>query len=181
MGDLGEWIGSSMSYLSPRAPGQQDAWSEELAQTARSGSQRLREVAEVIPPAQVADALGIRSGEAAVVRRRVMLVDVHPVELTDSYYPPAVAVGTGLAEPKKIRGGAPTLLAELGYVPDEVYEDISVRQATDEETEHLAVPAGTLVVVLFRVLFAAGHMPFEASVMSMLPEGRHFRYQFKTR
>ncbi|GII79125.1 hypothetical protein Sru01_41070 [Sphaerisporangium rufum] len=175
-----EWVGSSASYLSPRGDGQADAWSEELAVTGRSGSQRLREVAEVVPPAQVAEALRLRGGEAAVVRRRVMLVEDRPVELTDSYYPASVAAGTGLAEARKIRGGAPTLLAGLGYVPDEVYEDISVRPATGEEGEILEVAAGTLVVVLFRVVFAAGHVPFEASVMTMLPEGRHFRYHFRT-
>ncbi|WP_248966018.1 UTRA domain-containing protein [Sphaerisporangium perillae] len=181
MGTLGEWIGSSTSYLSPRAPGQRDAWSEELIETGRSGSQHLREVAEIAPPAQVAQALGMEAGGTVVVRRRMMLVDERPVELTDSYYPATVAAGTPLAEAKKIPGGAPTLLAEIGYSPDEVYEDISIRAPTREEADLLHVQDESLVVVLFRVVMAAGRIPFEASVMTMLPEGRHFRYRFKAR
>ncbi len=111
----------------------------------------------------------------------MMLVDERPVELTDSYYPATVAAGTPLAEAKKIPGGAPTLLAEIGYSPDEVYEDISIRAPTREEADLLHVQDESLVVVLFRVVMAAGRIPFEASVMTMLPEGRHFRYRFKAR
>ncbi|MEU8270402.1 UTRA domain-containing protein [Sphaerisporangium sp. NPDC049002] len=181
MDHFGGWIGSSESYLSPRAQGQADAWSEELSETGRSGSQRLREVTELVPPAPVAQALRIEKGHTAIVRRRRMLVDERPVELTDSYYPAAVAADTRLAEARKIPGGASTLLTELGYVPDEVYEDISISRALEEEAALLDVEVGTLVVVLFRVVFAAGRVPFEASMMTMLPEGRRFRYQFKVR
>ncbi|HWO68322.1 MAG TPA: UTRA domain-containing protein, partial [Umezawaea sp.] len=56
--------------------------------------QRLREVAEVEPPREVAEALSVAEGELVVVRRRVMSLDGRPVELTDSYYPVAIARGT---------------------------------------------------------------------------------------
>ncbi|MGV9596082.1 GntR family transcriptional regulator [Streptosporangium sandarakinum] len=172
-------MGSSTSYLVPRSGGSVDAWSEELAARGESGSQRLLEVREVTPPAQVAESLGLSAGDTVIVRRRMMLVDERPVELTDSYYPSSVAAGTGLAQMAKIRGGAPTLLAELGYSPAEAYEELIVRPATVEEAEALRLSEGTLVIVLVRTVLAADGTPFETSVMTMRPEGRRFTYRIK--
>ncbi|MEZ0074451.1 GntR family transcriptional regulator [Planotetraspora sp. GP83] len=174
-----KWVGSSASYVSPRAAGQTDAWTEELAVNGRQGSQLLREVAEVVPPLLVAGALRLPEGETAVVRRRVMLVDERPVELTDSYYPLSVAAGTGLAAARKIPGGAPTLLAQLGHVPSEVIEDLTVRPATAAEAEALGLEEGAPVILLVRLVRSADGVPFEVSVMTMVPEGRHFRYSLK--
>lgn len=179
MNDRHDWLGSTARYVAPRTPGEPDAWSEELAEHGRRGSQRLREAGEAEPPGFVAAALRLADGERAVVRRRVMLEEDRPVELTDSYYPGSVAAGTGLAEPRKIRGGAPTLLAELGYVADEVVEDLSVRRAEPDEAHELALPAGALVIQLVRVSSTADGVPYEVSVMTMRPEGRHFRYRLK--
>lgn len=174
-----DWVGSSASYISARAPGQPDAWSEELAITGRTGTQRLLEVIEVLPPSEVARALRLAADDRTVVRRRVMLVDDRPIELTDSYYPLLVAGGTALAEARKIPGGAPTLLAELGQVSDEVIEDLTVRPASPHEAQALKMSEESLVITLLRVVFNTDGMPFEASVMTMIPEGRHFRYRLK--
>lgn len=179
MDERREWVGSTAWYVAPRQAGERDAWSEELAASGRRGAQRLREVAETTPPPEVEAALGLSPGEPVVVRRRTMLVDDQPVELTDSYYPRSVAAGTGLASPGKIRGGAPTLLAELGYVADEVVEDLSVRPALPDEARDLALPGGALVISLIRTSSTADGVPFEVSVMVMRPEGRHFRYHLK--
>ncbi|WP_049560413.1 GntR family transcriptional regulator [Nonomuraea sp. SBT364] len=179
MNDRRDWLSNTARYVSPRTTQRLDAWSEELAESGRRGSQRLREAGEVAPPAFVTAALDLADGERAVVRRRVMLEEDQPVELTDSYYPRAVAAGTGLAVPRKIRGGAPTLLAELGYVADEVVEDLSVKPATPDEAHELALPANAPVIQLVRVSFTADGTPYEISVMTMRPEGRHFRYRLK--
>jgi GntR family transcriptional regulator len=64
------WDGPSGIYLSPRAPGETDAWTDATARAGRAGTQQIREVAEVVPPAEVADALRLAAGEAAVVGRR---------------------------------------------------------------------------------------------------------------
>jgi GntR family transcriptional regulator len=130
-----------------------------------------------MPPEEVALALALPAGAGAVVRRRTMLLDGRPVELTDSWYPPQVATGTALAEPDKIRGGAVTLLAALGYRVHEAREDISVRSVSSEETELLEVPVGSAVITLFRVCLTEAGLPFEASVAVMPAEGRHLRYR----
>jgi DNA-binding GntR family transcriptional regulator len=171
------WIVDSLPYLSPRQDGRADAWSEEAARAGSVGTQRIREVVTDVPPADVATALRLRSGASAVVRRRMMLLDDQPVELTDSWYPDEIAAGTALADPRKIKGGAVTLLSSLGYVVHEAREDIVFRGATVSEAGELGLQAGTPVIVLARTCLTAGGVPFEVSVMVMVAEGRHLRYR----
>lgn len=171
------WIVNSLPYLSPRQAGQVDAWSEEAAQAGRVGTQKIREVVSELPPAEVASALGLPSDTSAVVRRRTMLLDDQPVELTDSWYAEEVAASTALAAPGKIKGGAVTLLAGLGYAVHEAREDITFRGATPGEAAKLGLSTGTPVIVLFRTCLTAGGVPFEVSVMVMVAEGRHLRYR----
>jgi GntR family transcriptional regulator len=171
------WVVNSLPYLTPRAEGQADAWSQEASAAGRSGSQVIRGAGPEMPPAEVALALSLPAGARAVVRRRTMLLDGRPVELTDSWYPPQVAAGTALAAPGKIRGGAITLLAALGYRVHEAREDISVRAVSAEEADLLEVPAGSPVIVLFRACLTEAGMPVEASVAVMPAEGRHLRYR----
>lgn len=173
----GEWESVSSPYLRPRREGEADAWAEETAEHKVSGTQQLREVAEVSPPASVADGLGLGSDEVVVVRRRVMLVDDRPVELTDSYYPIQIARGTALAESRKIRGGAVTLLAELGYRLERVQEDVSARPATSDEQRLLALADGEWVLVLVRLARSLEGRPVEMSIMTMTAADRHLRYQ----
>ncbi|MQY05712.1 hypothetical protein ACRB68_37890 [Actinomadura sp. RB68] len=171
------WVASSLPYLSPRSEGQADPWSQEAAQEGRRGTQRIREVVTEVPPVEVAAALGLPEGAPAVVRRRTMLLDDRPVELTDSWYPEAIAAGTALAMPGKIKGGAVTLLAGLGYTVHESREEIEVRGATPQEAAELMIPADAPVIVLRRTCLTAAAVPFEATVMVMVPEGRRLRYR----
>lgn len=171
------WIVSSLPYLSPRQEGEVDAWTEEAAEAGRVGTQRLRGVSLEIPPSDVRSALSLAPGAAAVIRRRTMLLDGQPVELTDSWYPAEIAEGTALAAPGKIRGGAVTLLADMGYAVHEAREDIVFRSATGDEAAELGLSPGTPVIVLSRTCLNADGVAFEASVMVMVAEGRHLRYR----
>ncbi|SEG82897.1 UTRA domain-containing protein [Thermomonospora echinospora] len=171
------WITSSLPYLSPRGEGEADPWSQEAARAGQAGTQKLREVVSETPPVEVAAMLELPEGASAVVRRRTMLMDGRPVELTDSWYPADIASGTALAEPGKIRGGAVTLLARLGYVVHEAREEVEVRNATPQEAAELAIPGDAPVIVLRRTCLTAQEVPFEASVMVMVPEGRRLRYR----
>ncbi|GAB2480972.1 GntR family transcriptional regulator [Nocardiopsis aegyptia] len=161
----------SGSYVTARPAGASDPWT---AQGDRA-AQRLVDAGEVDAPTDVAEALD--GQDRVVTRRRVMLFDDVPVELTDSYYPLSVASGTPLEEKRKVRGGAPTLLAELGYAAHEVVEDVCARPATDDEATALGLPVGSPVLVLLRTTHAADGSPFEVSRMVMRPEGRHLRYR----
>ncbi|GHF97199.1 GntR family transcriptional regulator [Streptomyces filamentosus] len=170
------WISETAPYLAPREPGRSDAWTDEAARRGRRGGQRLLHAGEVEAPEAVRVALGLAEGERVVVRRRLILLDDHPVELADSYYPLSVAGGTPLAEPRKVPGGAVTLLKELGYTGAEVVEDVSAALAGAEERGHLELAEGSAVLRLLRLTRTADGVPMEASLMTM-PAGRHLTYR----
>ncbi|MFC4536915.1 GntR family transcriptional regulator [Sphaerisporangium dianthi] len=170
------WVSTSMPYVRPRSEGQGDAWSEEAAQHGGTGTQLLREVVEAVAPGEVAERLQLPPGSRVIVRRRTVLLDDQPVELADSYYPLAVAQGTGLAENRKIRGGAVALLRELGYEPRSAEEDVSARPPSDEERQMLRMDADGWVLVVLRTLRAEDGTPVEVSDMKMIAPGRHLRY-----
>ena len=85
------WDEPSAPYLSPRAPGETDAWTEAATRAGRTGTQLIREVAETVPPPDVANALQLPAGAAAVVRRRTVVLDGKPIEIVDSWYPASIA------------------------------------------------------------------------------------------
>lgn len=170
------WSSTSLPYVLPRSDGQPDAWTHETAR--EQATQELVEVAEVVPPPEVSAALELADGERAVVRRRIMRRDGRPVELTDSYYPLSIASGTALAEHRKIRGGAPTLLAALGYHPGHVVEDIEVRATTPAEQAALELDQDEPVLILLRSTRSQADAPMEASLMTMR-RGARLRYEIE--
>ncbi|AHH98199.1 GntR family transcriptional regulator [Kutzneria albida] len=123
------------------------------------------EVSEIRPPADVTAALGLTENDHVVLRRRVTFHDGEPVELCWSYYPLTIAADTPLAAKKKIKGGAPQALADLGYPQREFTDRVSVRQPTTEEVEALDLPADVPVIRQFRVIYSDNRTPVEASVM----------------
>lgn len=171
-------IDDSSAYLEPPPAGAPDAWTQSAAQSGQVGTNQLLEVAEIAAPEPVATALALGPGEGVVVRRRLALLDDRPVELADSYYPAWIAAGSPLAESRKIRGGAPRALADLGYRAAYADEELELDSAaTPEEAALLAVPVGERLVRMFRVAFAASGSPFEVSISAMLPAGRTLRHR----
>jgi GntR family transcriptional regulator len=165
----------SLTYVRPRKQGQVDAWTEEAR---HRGGQRLAEVAEVEPPLEVAAALSLDAGEKAAVRRRVILLDGDAIELADSYYPLEIARGTALLETKKIKGGAPTLLAQLGYTPRHVTEDLEFREPTAAEQAALSLPDGSNVLTLLRITKPEDGSPYEVQLMVMkAPRRLHYEIE----
>jgi GntR family transcriptional regulator len=67
--------------------------------------QRIRSVATVSAPPEVAVRLNLDEGAPVVVRRRVFLLEGQPTALVDSYYPAERASGTAIEEPDRVRGG----------------------------------------------------------------------------
>lgn len=127
-------------------------------------SYELLEVAEVPAPAEVAQGLRIEVGEHAVLRRRMLRHAGRPVEIEWSYYPLELAAGTELAGPHRVRGGAPKVLADLGYPQRYFVDAVSARMPTSEEAELLALP-DVPVIRQFRIVLSDDDRPVEASVM----------------
>lgn len=126
---------------------------------------QLLTVDTVVPPADIIDGLRLEAGTTAIVRTRILFHDDQPVELSASYYPTDIAAKSSLAEPVKIRGGAPEALADLGFPQRAFVDRISARPPTVEEAEMLDLPDGTPVIRQLRVVYSDNERPIEASVL----------------
>lgn len=136
-----------------------------FAPTPRGYSYKLLDVGEVRPPVDAAKVLELNNGMTAILRHRLMSHDGVPVELSWSYYPLQLATGTPLAGRAKIPGGAPRVLADLGY-PQLYFRDyISSRAPTTEELEALEMPDNVPVMRQFRMVYSHNDQPVEVTVM----------------
>ncbi|MGW0389541.1 GntR family transcriptional regulator [Streptomyces sp. NPDC003042] len=173
------WSSTSMPYLTPRATGDTDAWTEEATAAGRRGGQRVVCAGECAAPSEIVRMLGLTGEETVVVRRRIIELDGEPTELTDTYYPAAIASGTALAGTAKIRGGAVTLLAALGHVGVRVTENVTARMPSAEELDQLHLGSGEPVLQLARTIYDSADRPIQADVMVM-PAGRQqLRYEIR--
>ncbi|MPY64649.1 GntR family transcriptional regulator [Streptomyces spongiae] len=173
------WVSTSMPYLTPREKGQGDAWSADAAAQGRRGSQRIVHAGEVPAPGEVARLLGLSDNEPVVVRRRLILLDDQPNELTDTYYPTNIARGTGLAGTAKIPGGAVTLLAQLGHVGVVVREDVVAGMPDDAEREVLGTAPGEPVLRLTRLTLDRDDRPIQVDRMVMPALRQRLRYEIR--
>lgn len=179
MASKDEWISTSADYLKPRPHATGDAWAEEAATQATAGRQSLTHAGPTVPPAAVAEAFDLAPGETAIARKRIMYADGTPVELTDTYYPAAIAAGTALAGPRKIKGGAVTLLAQLGHTASRVIEEVTARAATADERSSLNLDDRSPVLVIERLTLDTEGHTIQADVMVAPAALRRLRYEVK--
>ncbi|MBZ6081595.1 UTRA domain-containing protein [Streptomyces olivaceus] len=173
---VNSWVSTSLPYLTPQATGRGDAWAAEAEAQGRRGTQRILYAGEAPAPAEVAGLLRIPEGDPVVVRRRLILLDERPNELTDTYYPSAIAQGTALARTAKIRGGAVTLLAELGHVGVRVSEDVTATMPDEEESRSLETTPGDPVLRLTRLTLDRDDRPIQVDRMVMPALRQRLRY-----
>ncbi|TXJ85264.1 UTRA domain-containing protein [Streptomyces lavendulae] len=176
-----DWVSSSVPYVTPRKNEQGDTWQEEAAARGGVGSQRVVRAGEVPAPREVAGLLMVEEGATVVVRQRVIYLDNRPVELTDTYYPVEVARGTRLEETKKIRGGAVTLLADLGYSARRVREEVSARMPTDAEQRLLDLDDAEPVLCMTRLTMDADGRRFQVDESVFPATGQRLRYELEPR
>jgi GntR family transcriptional regulator len=165
------------SYLSPTTSGEPYRWITEAEKQSRRGSSRLVEVAVVTPPFEVMQALGLDAGGQALLRQQVLLLDDEPTELARSYYPLELAQDTAMMERRKIKGGTPTLLNELGYPPREFVDEVSSEIPTEEEVVALELPKNMPVMLTFRVVYSDERRPIEASLLTKAAHRYRMRYR----
>ncbi|GAA1271519.1 GntR family transcriptional regulator [Streptomyces javensis] len=167
------------SYMAPAAPGEPYRWISEAAAGHRArGSSRLLDVAEIRPPADAAEALRLPEGGTALLRAQVLLLDDEPVELVKSYYPLELARGTAMMDRRKIKGGTPALLAELGHPPRRSVDKVSARVPTQEQYTVLGLPGNLPVLRTLRVVYSDGERPIEATVMAKAGHLYELQYEF---
>lgn len=168
-------VGVSSSYIAPDADGSWSTWASEAAKHGMEGKQRLLHVVVQPVPGDVADVFG--DEREVVVRQRVMLLDGAPVQLVDSYYPRSLADGTPLAEPRKIPGGAPALLAELGHRPHDIVETVTARMPTPEEADQLSLAEGVPIIRIERTALSQDDRPIEVTIMTLAADRHRLLYR----
>ncbi|MCT2547915.1 GntR family transcriptional regulator [Streptomyces atratus] len=166
------------SYMAPAGSGKPYRWLTEAARNGSRAHSKLLEVAEAVPPADVAEALRLPKSGTAVLRRQLLTMDDEPVELAASYYPLDIAHGTAMTERRKIPGGTPTLLAELGHPPRLGVDRVSARVPTQDQYQALRLPGGLPVLRTLRVVYSDDERPIEATVMVKAGHLYELQYEF---
>ncbi|MGW5047637.1 GntR family transcriptional regulator [Streptomyces griseoluteus] len=168
------------SYMAPAPSGEPYRWLTEAAKLGARPDSSLLDVRETSAPADVAAALRIAGDETVLLREQVLTLDDEPVELVKSYYPMAVARGTAITEKRRIRGGTPALLAELGFPPRTSVDRVSARVPTQEQYRALKLPSDLPVLRTLRVVFSDDERPIEATVMVKAGHLYELQYEFTT-
>ncbi|MEU9231803.1 GntR family transcriptional regulator [Streptomyces subrutilus] len=164
--------------LTRAAAGAAYPWLTEAVEGRSVARSSLLSVEEVHVAGDVAAALGLPEGGWAVRRRQLISIDGEPAELVSSYYPVAIARGTALAEARRIRGGSPTVLAELGFPPRRSVDRISARVATQEQYTALRLPGDLPVLRTLRTVYSDDDRPVEATVMVKAGHLYELQYEF---
>ncbi|WP_351227041.1 GntR family transcriptional regulator [Streptomyces sp. NPDC002133] len=166
------------AYMAPARPGELYRWLAREERNGRRARSTLLEVAEVMPPADVSDALGLAEGAVAVLRRQLLTIDDEPAELVASYYPTDIAHDTPITERRKIQGGTPVLLTGLGFPPRLSVDHVSARVPTQEQCTALLLPGNLPVLRTLRVVYSNHERPIEATVMVKAGHLYELRYEF---
>lgn len=164
--------------MAPAGAGEPYRWLTEAARTGSRAHSTLLEVAECEPPADVAEALRLPKRGIALLRRQLLMVDDEPVELVSSYYLLEIVGGTAMTGRRKIPGGTPTLLAELGHPPRLGVDRVSARVPTQDQHQALRLPGGLPVLRTLRVVYSEAERPIEATVMVKAGHLHEVRYEF---
>lgn len=156
-----------------------DRWLTEAAKHGTHARSVLRDVGEVRPPADVRSAFGLPADGTALLRSQILLIDDEPAELVDCYYLLGIARGTALMERRRIKGGAPALLAELGHPARRSVDRVSARIPTQEQYRALHLTSSTPVLRTLRVVQGGGGRPVEVTVMVKAGHLYELQYEFE--
>jgi GntR family transcriptional regulator len=165
-------------FVAPAPPGESYRWIAQAGERGLPATSRLLDVALCALPPEIANGLGLPSGSQALLRSQLLILDGEPAELVMSYYPLEIVHGTAMMELRKIRGGTPTLLAELGYPPRRCVDLVSARVPTQEQYEALRLPVDLPILRTFRVVYSDNDMPIEATVMAHAGHLYELKYEF---
>jgi GntR family transcriptional regulator len=168
---------SSDLYTQPQAG---DAWTADAASQGKVGAQRLLAVETGPASPDVREALRLADDEQVVSRRRLIMADDQPVEVATSYYPAQIAVGTPLADMKKIKGGAVRVLAECGFPLEKSVDFVTAETPTAEDISLLDVERDQPILVIRRTSGPSGGAPSEYAENRMVA-GRVPALEYRTR
>ncbi|MEU6647352.1 UTRA domain-containing protein [Streptomyces albidoflavus] len=128
-----------------------DDWSTAIKDAGRLPAQHVTVTREPASP-EVAAWLQLEPGAEVVRRLRTRTVDERPFQLSTSWFPASIALGTLLEEQRDVAvpGG---ILKSIGHPQTRIRDEITARMPHPEETEQLDLPPGTPVVEHVRIGF----------------------------
>ncbi|MFF4922173.1 GntR family transcriptional regulator [Kitasatospora sp. NPDC001261] len=101
----------------------------------------------------IAERLGLRPGEAIVVRRQLRLLDREPYSIEESHYRAGLAAGSPLMEPDPVEGGDEAVLATLGRTEIGAVDHLVARMPGPEEAQWFQGGPGVPLMVQTRVTY----------------------------
>ncbi|MFF5208395.1 GntR family transcriptional regulator [Streptosporangium sp. NPDC000396] len=114
------------------------------------------------------------------VRRRRYSVDGRPVQLSVSHFPAALVEDTAITREDTGPGGAYARLGDLGHTPVHFSEEVRARMPHPHETVQLDLPAGTPVLVIWRIAYTAAGIPVEVNEMILDSASYVLQYDFNS-
>ncbi|MFB6670177.1 GntR family transcriptional regulator [Streptomyces parvus] len=139
-----------------------DAWAAGVAEQGHRPDEKLLYVTRKRqgeePPAEIVDALKLDGGELAVCRRRLRYIDGEPYQLSVSWFPARIALGTPLMNRSKtaLPGG---ILAHIGHPQVTGRDRFRSRPPNGQEREDLQLDAGTSLLEYRRIGFGEDGRP----------------------
>ncbi|WP_281182012.1 UTRA domain-containing protein [Streptomyces chattanoogensis] len=146
--------------MSLAGPGSPFPWIVELRRRGIDARFTLLEIAVLPePPARIAEALQLTSGQSVVMRHLLLTFDGETAALIKVFFPHEIANGTPITGGRLIRGGIPSLLTRLGYATLRCVDTITAQVPTQEQNTLMPLPATVPVLRTFRVGYSAGDRP----------------------
>ncbi|MFD7645928.1 GntR family transcriptional regulator [Kitasatospora sp. NPDC059795] len=141
------------------------AWAATGRALKKDESSEILEVGTVGASETVAARLEIEPGSPVQLRRRLVRRGGVPVHVSSSYYPLFVVEATPeLAEPVST-GASRELAAErLGSVQERVLEEVTAREATEQERQALGLTGSVIVQQVVRTVYLADGRVVEVAI-----------------
>jgi GntR family transcriptional regulator len=166
------------AYKNPAGPGEKYRWITEAEKRGFTGRSELLDVAEVTPPTDVREIMGLDDHGTAMLRAQILLLDDEPCELVKSYYPMDLARDTAIAVKKRIKGGTPRLLADMGCPPLRCVDEVMAIQPTPDQYEALQMPTKIPVLRTLRAVYSTDDRIIEVTEMVKAGHLYKLRYEF---
>ena len=142
---------------------------------------QVLQVEPVDSNADIAKRLGLRVGSKVLLRRRLYLVDGHPVEIASSYLPWSVVKGTPIVEVDPGPGGIYARLEDLGFRLKHFAEEVTARMPSSEEASALRLSSGVPIFSLVRTAYDSEEKPLEVCDTVMAGDAFVLEYDLPAR
>lgn len=144
-----------------------------LLDQAEDAAVTVLRVGPVMAPNRAAVALGLDPETPVIARRRLVVADIGPVELSSLYVPVELAAGTDIGKPEPINGNVLRHLGQRKDVQfDHATERLSARLPTAEESELLKIGRRDSVLTLLVTAYDIAGKP-QLAIDAVLPATRH--------